>query len=151
MGQCMSIPSKWKKSPKTIRSASNSETDLLEKSALDKNPDVSITDWSPWASLSGTLKFPPAVVSTAPGVLYLFAVMNDGQLYMQGYDKDWNGWGGLWFGLGPTNNTLISKPVAVSWGPSRIDVFAVGSTGNNCMHWYWNLGQKSDWEDLGNS
>jgi hypothetical protein len=49
------------------------------------------------------------------------------------YHKWWNGssWSG-WENLG---GQIYSAPEAVSWGPNRIDAFAIG--GNHAMYHRW--------------
>jgi hypothetical protein len=53
-------------------------------------------------------------------------------------------WGG-WESLG---GVLQSEPVAVSWGPDRIDVFAVG-TDSGLWHRWWDGASWGGWESLG--
>jgi hypothetical protein len=53
-------------------------------------------------------------------------------------------WGG-WESLG---GLLISPPEAVSWGPNRLDVFAVG-TDHALWHRWWDGSSWGGWESLG--
>src|SRR5258708_5881062 len=48
---------------------------------------------------------------------------------------------------------VVSVPVAVSWGPNRLDIFGVAAVSNHILHKAWDgsqwLPSKTDWEDLG--
>ena len=47
---------------------------------------------------------------------------------------------------------LYSQPAVVSWGPNRLDIFAVGNDDTQIFHKYWNgqrWGPSSGWESLG--
>ncbi len=89
--------------------------------------------WHPsqttWENHGGTFISPPATVSWGAGRLDIFGLGTDGNIYHQSYD----GTGGTWSPSETTweghGGTFISPPVAVSWGTSRIDVFAQGTDG----------------------
>jgi hypothetical protein len=53
----------------------------------------------------------------------------------------WHGWEGL-------GGILESPPVAVSWGPNRLDVFAMG-TDSALWHRWWDGAHWGGWESLG--
>ena len=53
----------------------------------------------------------------------------------------WHGWEGL-------GGVLESPPVAVSWGPNRLDVFAMG-TDSALWHRWWDGQAWGGWESLG--
>ena len=56
-------------------------------------------------------------------------------------------WSPDWQNLG---GSLASPPVAATWGPNRLDVFAV-DTGGGLIHRWWDGELWNDWEDLGGS
>ena len=62
------------------------------------------------------------------------------------YHKWWDG--GAWRGWENLGGTIISAPAAVSWGPNRIDTFAIG-TNSRLYHKWWDGGPWRGWEDLG--
>jgi len=110
--------------------------------------------WSAWSSLGvgvGLLSH-PSVVSWGAGRLDVFAVdAANGWVF----HKDWNGttWepsAGGWESLGSGGSTFTEYVKAVSWGPNRLDVFAVSANGRQLYHksgtgyLSW-----SAWENLG--
>ena len=56
-------------------------------------------------------------------------------------NASWHGWEGL-------GGILESPPVAVSWGPNRIDVFTMG-TDSALWHRWWDGAHWGGWESLG--
>ena len=84
--------------------------------------------WSGWQHLSGGLSGQPTAVTTDAGCLDVFARGTDTQLWTRSFRNNaWGGWT-LLAGQGSANpGALGSDPVAISVGPSRIDVFALGS------------------------
>jgi V8-like Glu-specific endopeptidase len=115
------------------------------------DPTTSYTGWvgiggspSPEGARTGGV----AAVSRSSGKLDLFIVGADRAIWTKAYSSGWPGnpWpGGTdWYSLG---GALYDAPAAVSWGSSRIDVFARG--GDDKLWWqFWN-GSWSGWLPLG--
>src|ERR1700726_3418810 len=74
----------------------------------------------------------PAAASWGAGRLDVFAVGGDSRMYHRYWDDTLGGWKpiGTWEPMGDRNfQYLTFAPAAVSWGPGRLDVFAVGTDG----------------------
>lgn len=91
----------------------------------------------------------PAVASWKAGRLDVFVRGIDNKLYHRAYE------GGLWHGTkwnviaGPTaNSALASSPAAVSWGPNRIDLFAVWNDKHLSHLAYNGTSWQAKWDDL---
>ncbi|WP_373033720.1 hypothetical protein [Sulfurovum sp.] len=79
---------------------------------------------------------PVTVVSYTPGRLDVFALGKDKRLWHQWFDgTNWGHWECL---SGKNEHRLFS---AVSWGPNRLDVFAVDTNREKELwHYWWNGG-----------
>src|SRR5262249_34900538 len=90
------------------------------------------TTWNTPSALSGPsagIASAPTVVSPAPGQLELFGSGGKGRLYRRILaNHRWSSWGVLPQG---SPLTLKGDPVAVSWGPGRVDIFARGVRGDD--------------------
>jgi hypothetical protein len=119
------------------------------------------SQWKPstsgWQGLGGNLGWEPAVTSWAADRLDVFAMGGDRNVY----HKAWNGssWQPSqtgWQGLGG-DGRIFTPPVAVSWGPNRLDIFAVSGTSDPMSYplyhkaWSGSSWQPSQtgWEGLG--
>jgi hypothetical protein len=90
--------------------------------------DPALTTW--W------LPPPQQVLPSKPQRLDLFVVDSTGSLYQKISMDGGESWqNGAPLGTPPTT-TLSSGPAAVSWGPNRIDIFAVGKD-QNLWHRWW--------------
>jgi hypothetical protein len=81
--------------------------------------------WSNWKveNIGIKVKGAPAVSSWKEGRLDVFVRGTDDHLYQRVYEND--GWQGVkWEDLSD-GHTIEQSPSAVSWGPKRIDLFAV--------------------------
>ena len=58
--------------------------------------------------------------------------------------------GNRWFGWESLGGSVFSEVSAVSWGPNRIDLFAIG-TDNAVWHRWWDGSNWGGWESLGGS
>jgi hypothetical protein len=92
--------------------------------------------WSPgassWESLGGEFASPPAVASWGPGRLDVFAVGTNGQMLHKAWDgtawqpaTNWEPLSIEYSGLAQ----FSGPPAVASWGPGRLDIFAVQLTG----------------------
>ena len=104
--------------------------------------------WEPlttWEPLGGAFIDSPAAVSWGPDRLDVFGLGTDNKVYHMFQDGDAKAWEPA---IGPEvlpgDQTFKSAPAVVSWGPNRIDVFAVG-TDNQMYHKYWD-GVSGIWE-----
>lgn len=116
--------------------------------------------WSPWKGVPGIIRITPgggfAATSWGPGRIDLFAIDTTGSLRHLWYaNNQWNGPAGgplAWENLGappaPANLVLGASPTASSWGPNRLDVFALGGTDSALWH-IWYDGTWHPWESLG--
>ena len=110
----------------------------------------------PWENLGGSgdldSTLPVAVTSWAADRMDIFALGQDDD-GRKIYHKYWDGsqWGPSAKGMellgGDDEKTFASLPAAVSWGPDRVDVFAVDSR-FELSHLYWDGSQWSQWETL---
>ncbi len=98
--------------------------------------------WSAnWQRLGGTFTSAASLVVTG-NQLNLFARGND--FTCRGNHSD----GTTWFGFQNHGGSLASPPVAVSWGPARIDLFAIFHDGA-LWHRWWDGQIWNEWESLG--
>jgi hypothetical protein len=110
--------------------------------ALIHQPMVDGTRGEP-ESLGGTLASAPAVTAWGDGLMEVFAVMPDGELWNRYWDGvAWHHWESLGGEL-ETGTT----PAASSWGADRLDVFARGRDGMTWHRW-WDGTRWVDWERL---
>jgi hypothetical protein len=127
---------------------------------LHKAWDVSTGQWWPglqdWQDLGGQMVGAPAAVSWGPGRVDLFARGRDGRIHNKVWESargDWWPSRTGWQDLGGDGN---GPPVAVSWGPGHLDVFAV-EAGGAVLHKAWNADPgtwwpaQTDWQNLGGS
>ena len=103
--------------------------------------------WGTWHSLGGQWSLAPSVASWGPNRLDVFALGDDRALWHLAWSGGEGGkragWG-QWESLG---NTLASPPQAISWGPNRLDVFAL-ALDRSVLHIAW-AGSWSGWESQG--
>ena len=111
-----------------------------------------------WGSLRGQVTSNVASASWGPGRLDIFAVLGGSVLpgYLGGTVRHrwWDaGAGSPWSGWEDLGGTFVSGTCivdAVSWGPGRVDVFAIGA--DKAMHHNWydrDSGGWGGWESLG--
>jgi hypothetical protein len=115
--------------------------------------------WSDWIGLGKVrdINTRLAVSSWAPGRLDLFSAQSDRQIYHKAFDSangsQWfpslTGWESLG---GNDIFSLLVFPTVVSWGPNRLDLFAVGKN-HEMYRKSWDGAQwtpsPTDWESLG--
>lgn len=114
------------------------------------------SNWQPslkdWEQLGGDLTFSYALAATSWGEnrLDIFGIGPDSDDHNALWHKYWDG--SSW---NPSDNKLeflggdfISEPAAVSWGPDRLDVFAIDRK-HNLLHRYWDGSNWISWEILG--
>jgi hypothetical protein len=84
--------------------------------------------WQSWSPLGVTTATSPTVTSWVSGRLDIFYVGNDGSLDHYWYQDTVGGWQSVEsLGQPAAGVSIVGAPGAVSWGSSRIDVFARGS------------------------
>lgn len=171
----------WEKIPNTTinketLSPSTSNPVIVSTSPHDVNLLISDTNnrvfqtfwdgrnWYEWRPLGEDIRT-ISVVSRGPGLLDIVCLGKDNRLYHKAWDRE------SWVVNGnKITNSLewgspIGEPIGdyapsiVSWGPkgsSRLDVFAIGKTGNllhmfsdDGKEWFGESGQKNVWENLG--
>ena len=101
-------------------------------------------DWAgDWQNLGGSLASEPAAVTWGRDRLDIFAVGNkdgvtpDGGLIHRWWDGDiWNDWEQIAGKSTGDDVAFTSAPAAASWGPGRLDVFAVHSDGTLQHVWF---------------
>jgi hypothetical protein len=89
-----------------------------------------------WEGLGGVFITPPTVTSWGPGRLDVYGLGADGGIWSKTWDESAGGWDPKEEGWRPLGGRFISRPVAVSRGPGRLDVFGVG-TDNGAYHKAW--------------
>jgi len=94
-------------------------------------------------ALPSTERTSPAVASLSSGRTDLFWRSSAGDLIHQ-YRPS----GGSWTRTRNLGGDLASQPVAVSWAPGRMDVFA-RDTDNTLAHRWYTAGRWSAWQSLG--
>jgi hypothetical protein len=87
--------------------------------------------WTDWDDLGGgPFRFAPAAVARGHQGLDVFALNLDGKIYHnhRGFDgSGWSGWEAPGGGAPPSGGVFNNPPAVVSWGPDRLDVFALGT------------------------
>ena len=113
------------------------------------------SSWRPstkdWESLGGRLNPPSVFAATSWGVdrLDIFAVSPDSNGKNALWHKSWDGSG--WSPEGQLQNLggdFVGEPAVTSWGPDRLDVFAVDRE-NHLLHRHLDVNTWSSWEILG--
>lgn len=97
-----------------------------------------------WERLGGSFSSQASLVSSG-SQLHLFARGTDFTLRHRSFDGNSLIWLPDWQNLG---GSISSPPCAVSWGPDRLDVFAIGSDAA-LWHRWWDGAIWNDWESLG--
>lgn len=106
--------------------------------------------WSGWQALGGDLASGPALASWNEGRLDCFARGMFQNLIHVWWEVS-SGWS-AWQDMGPilpTRYDIQFEPAAVSWGPNRIDVFAVKADDGHMIHCWWDGSRWNGWEDMG--
>ena len=101
--------------------------------------------WSNWKIEEIGIKVagPPAVVSWKEGRLDVIVHSTDNRLFYRAYENDtWQGTG--WVDLTDGHSIQLS-PAAASWGPNRLDLFAVWD--KQVHHRAYNNGTWSPWTE----
>lgn len=98
--------------------------------------------WTKAPSLGGSLTSGPAVASTEPGRLHVFARGGDGAVWTKRFEGSrWSGWSSL-------GGAVIGEPSVVASGPGRLDLFA--RFGDDTLaHRAWRDGRWTEWVTLG--
>ncbi len=110
--------------------------------AMYRNTAIGLGAWSTqWARIGGTFTSAASLIVVG-GQLNLFARGDD--FTCRGNHSD----GTTWFGFQNHGGNLASPPVAVSWGPDRIDLFAIFNDGA-LWHRWWDSQIWNPWESLG--
>ncbi|KAH8667026.1 carbohydrate-binding protein [Xylariales sp. PMI_506] len=121
----------------------------LTKRSLTADDQNAIRNLYPvWRSLGGSYTGLPCVLSWAEGRTDVFVRGVDNHVYHK-----WQNGGGTTWGPGEDKwedlqGVIISNPTGCSWGPNRLDVFALG-TDNACWHKWWDGSSWGGWESLG--
>ncbi|KAK8091292.1 hypothetical protein PG994_000797 [Apiospora phragmitis] len=106
-------------------------------------------DWFPagdkWEDFGGEFFSDPALVSWAEGRLDVIGLAANASLMHKYYQGgEWSAWEDLG---GPG---FIGNPRATSWGPDRMDFWAIDSSEGSLHHLYWDgQGYAAEWENLG--
>src|SRR5579885_2855667 len=109
---------------------------------------------NPWQNLGGIFTSAPAAIAWANERVDVFGLGTDHAMYQKtarGNDFTCRGNhsdGTTWFGFQNHGGSLASPPVAVSWGPARIDLFAIFHDGA-LWHRWWDGQIWNEWESLG--
>ncbi|RYP50899.1 hypothetical protein DL768_003659 [Monosporascus sp. mg162] len=92
-------------------------------------------------TLAGSVSKQVSTISWGSRSVHSFSLHADGYIYHQ--------WYGDTSGIERLNRTgWSSPPEAVSWGPGRIDLFALGPE-NSCYYTFWDGDSWNDWQNLG--
>ncbi len=90
----------------------------------------------------------PSVASRGLRRLDVFAVNSAGSLAQFWFDGSrWHGWAGI--GRGPGGAALTQPAAVTSWGPGRLDVFALVTGGRQIAHWWYDAGAWRGLQGLG--
>ncbi len=113
--------------------------------------------WGPstldWESLGGAFISQPVAISWGPHRLDVFGMGTDSAIWHKWWDgSSWKPSLTGWESLGGVG-AFQGQPTAVTWGPNRLDVFAVIHIGE-VYHKFWTPGQgwqptQTNWESLG--
>lgn len=94
------------------------------------------TGWRGWEYLghpgNSPLVYSPAVISSGPGKINVFARGADGRLWEKWFDGQ--GWVGTWNNLG--GDTVNSSMSAISWGGGHVDLFQTNGDGSIWHRYY---------------
>jgi len=107
-----------------------------------------------WADLGGTMADSPVAVAWGAGHIDLVARGQDGHIYNKVWEQASGSWWPSQTGWSDLGGTMASSPVALTWGPGRLDVFARGQDGHVYSKVWeqsrggWWPGQTA-WSDLG--
>jgi murein DD-endopeptidase MepM/ murein hydrolase activator NlpD len=120
--------------------------------------DQSTGAWWPgqteWADIGGTMASSPVVRTWGPGRLDVFARGQDGRVYNKVWEQSRGGWWPSQTEWADVGGTMADSPVAVTWGPGRMDLFARGQDGRVYNKvWEQSRGgwwpSQTGWADLG--
>jgi hypothetical protein len=124
--------------------------------ARDEATDELIHFWQSGTTWSGPERlaagpggdYVPSVASRGVRRLDVFAVNSAGSLAQFWFDGvRWQGWAGK--GRGPGGAALIQPAAVTSWGPGRLDVFALVTGGRQIAHWWYDAGAWRGLQGLG--
>ncbi|KAF9521382.1 carbohydrate-binding protein [Crepidotus variabilis] len=106
--------------------------------------------WSGFNSLGGQFLHPVSAVSWGPNRIDIFGTSTTHTIDHKWWDGTKGKWGpsgmdASWDHLG---GTFYGQPKAVSWGPNRLDVFAIG-TGSALFTRTWKTQWSGSWLSLG--
>jgi len=106
-----------------------------------------------WTSLGGIFTSAPTAVAGGLGSLDVFGRDANFQLAhmsINGTTPSAQGWENLGAPAASTTGRggLASPPVAISWGPNRIDVFALSAADGSIGHTWWDGERWNDWQPL---
>lgn len=99
--------------------------------------------WGSWHSLGGIISSAPSAVSMAPNRIDIVARGNDGRPYWMWWDGAWSTW------RRATNDVISGAPAISSWGPGRLDLWALCSSSaevSTLKHAY--LNQPGGWSAM---
>jgi len=105
-------------------------------------------NWSDWTLLSvANFQGDPTAVAWGGHNVAGFTRSDDNHVYEKIYDGSWHNWQDL-------GGTVLYSPAAASWGPDRIDLFAIGTDHQMFTKWFtngqWSGGNGWDgWSPLG--
>lgn len=94
-----------------------------------------------WEDLGGQLRSAAAAASWGDGVVQVFALHDDGEVWNRYWDGErWHEWESL-------GGSFTGQPAAAARGADQIDVFAVGADGV-LRHRWWDGLRWVDWEEV---
>ena len=105
-------------------------------------------DGGEWEDFGGEFASDPTVVSWGPERLDIFGIDHKSGSIKHKFWYGGDNWAPVegWEDLG--GGPFIGTPLATSWGPDRLDIWAVGKDGQ-LNHKFWDGGRYSEWEKLG--
>lgn len=105
-------------------------------------------DWDGHGGPSGGFQSPLSAVSWGVKRLDIFGIGSDGAMWHLSFDANESnyGWQSQWDSLG--GGPFVTPPVAVSWGPDRLDVFSMKND-DLVYHIGWDGSAWSDWVSIG--
>ncbi|HVE64708.1 MAG TPA: phosphodiester glycosidase family protein [Mycobacteriales bacterium] len=135
------------KSPSPLATASwgLGRIDVFHQSArgtLEQTTYATGKGWSRAPSLGGSMTSGPAVASTEPGRLHVFARGGDAAVWTKRFE------GGRWSGWSSLGASIVGEPSVVASGPGKLDLFARFSD-DSLAHRALRDGRWSDWTPLG--